>query len=74
MERDHDFDKLRYFLCGVLGLENMSTLYADPEVVLTRAFEERNVDVVRFLLTDPLDPTFPLKDYEKSIDGYENKR
>ena len=57
------FEKLRFFLSGVLGLENTSILRDEKPVDLFKqSFQLKKYNVVEFLLTNPLNPTYPLDD------------
>ena len=60
------FDKLRFFLSGVLGLENTSELAEDkPMDIFTRSFKSRKYNAVKFFLTCPLNPTYPRSDEDE---------
>ena len=57
------FNKLRFFLSGVLGLENTSILRDEKPVDLfNQSFQSKKYNVLEFLLTNPLNPTYPLDD------------
>ena len=59
----HNIQNLRFFLSGVLGLENSSALVDEkPEDIFTRSFQSKKYNAVKFFLTDLLDPTYPLDD------------
>ena len=60
------FDKLRFFLSGVLGLEKTSELAEDKPIdIFTRSFQSKKYNVVKFFLTCPLNPTYPWGDEDE---------
>ena len=64
----HKFEKLRFFLSGVLGLENTSALLQEKTVDLfNQSFQSKKYNAVNFFLTDLLDPTYPLDDEDLEI-------
>ena len=59
----HEFKNLRFFLSGVLGLENTSALATDKPIdIYTHSFQSKKYNAVKFFLTCPLDPTYPRGD------------
>ena len=60
------FYKLRFFLSGVLGLENTSELAEDKPIdIFTRSFQLKKYNAVKFFLTCPLNPTYPRGDEDE---------
>ena len=60
----YKFKKMRHFICGWLGFDDISDL--DSQEILVNGFESKDWRQVEMVLTQPLDPTFPQVDPNKA--------